>query len=399
LNTRILSSSEEANLKVIRGAVGDFALLYITQTGLNKNILDATLPVRTLLRSKKIHDFSLQSQGILNKKIVQGYVIEDSARFELDVSLYRPETKLGDPRLWPSRFSNYSNPDDVISLFTINERLCFVNLTRSNLSADIANGKSTFAVNLILSLSDKSSKNSLELVSLLREIAGKGLLKASCRGSTAIGRSIEKELGISMNSSQNPDYKGIELKSFRASKPSGGLITLFSKVPDWKRSKIKKSADFLDSYGYLDVTTNRKQLYCSVYCDSGNTLGFSIKINVTAGDLEQYHKDSKNAPVAVWAMDTLHNDFSKKHAETFWIKAKTIIGKDGYEWFDLKSVIHTKKPILSQFDALILSRRLCVDLTIHQEGRSVQDHGYLFRVKKECFTELFAGDPSVYDLK
>ena len=399
MNTRTLTATEESNLQIVRGSAGDYALLFVTATGLDKHIFDATLPLRTLLKDKRVHDFSAQGQGPANKVVLNAVVVEDSKMSQMRFSLYRPETKQGDPRFWPYNFTNFATENDVFCVFVHDRQVHFLNLTLSSVAEDTNRCRDTVAARFFGALGEEVSSVSVELLQLLRDVAARGPLRAVCRGDTAIGRSIEAALGIKMNARRTPDYKGIELKSFRATKPENGLITLFSKTPDWKRGLIKdRSAGFLKRFGYVCQETNRLQLYCSVYATSENRLGFKLNLNEIAQDLEEFHKDTPRQPIAVWAMDTLHNSLRKKHAETFWIKAGTETRSDGGEFFELRSIIHTKRPILPQFDAFIMEGQICMDHTIHQEGSGAGDHGYLFRVRQGNFTKLFTGEPRTYQL-
>ena len=74
-------------------------------------------------------------------------------------------------------------------------------------------------------------------------------------------------------------------------------------------------------------------------------------------------------------MDTLHGEFRRKHGETFWISADTEIRAGGGEYFRLRSITHTKRPIVPQFDSFIMDGEICLDHTISEKGRSARDHG------------------------
>ena len=96
-------------------------------------------------------------------------------------------------------------------------------------------------------------------------------------------------------------------------------------------------------------------------------------------------------------MGTLHDAFRAKHNETFWISADTET-TGACEHFNLRSITHTKRPMLPQFDAFIEEGQICLDHTIKRKGVGAKDHGYLFRVRQEKFTDLFTGEPRVYPL-
>ena len=72
----------------------------------------------------------------------------------------------------------------------------------------------------------------MELLGLLENLSKKGRLQSIMPGrhDTAIGRTIEHALGIPINSSPLPDYKGIELKAARLNKISN-RTNLFAQVP------------------------------------------------------------------------------------------------------------------------------------------------------------------------
>src|SRR5690606_27603529 len=121
----------------------------------------------------------------------------------------------------------------------------------------IANNPLKELVNEISSLSREVAE---ELLSLLRKIAAQGAVPAMLQADTAIGRTLETLLGININSSKQPDYKGIELKSFRDKR--GNRKNLFAQVPDWEASKFKSSAEILNEFGYQRADDFK--LYCTV---------------------------------------------------------------------------------------------------------------------------------------
>lgn len=395
MNTRPLTAKEDDNLRIVREAAGDFALLFLTETSLDKGILDATLPFRTLLREAGIHDFSIQGQGGENKVVLGGVVVEENSLTPISLSLYRPKTKEGDPRLWPYGFPAFAKANEVFSVFIHSGQIHFLNLTRSKLAENIGTGCTTAEAQFFRSLAGSASAVADELLRAIREVAQRGPLRAVCSGDTAIGRSIEAALGIEMNARRAPDYKGIELKSFRSTKPDNGLITLFSKTPDWSRSLLKRSKDFLDRFGY--DRNGERRLYCSVYSNKANSQGLQLNLNLAVSDLEEFQTGRRGEVLAVWAMSTLHSTFRTKHNETFWITADTETTATG-ERFNLRSITHTKRPMVPQFDAFIVEGQICLDHTISRKGVGARDHGYLFRVRQERFTDLFTGEPRTYGL-
>ena len=78
-----------------------------------------------------------------------------------------------------------------------------------------------------------------------------------------------------MNSSKTPDYKGIELKSFRDKR--NNRKGLFGKVPNWKLSKFKSAEEILDNFGYWEDGIFR--IYNTMRATGRNAQGLILKID------------------------------------------------------------------------------------------------------------------------
>jgi len=171
------------------------------------------------------------------------------------------------------------------------------------------------------------------------------------RSDTAIGRTLEAALGIAMNSSKSPDYKGIELKASRRRKAARAVRkTLFAQVPDWSRNPFKSSAEILNAFGY--VRGDDFKLYCTVNAAKVNSQGLSFDVQAGAGDFWVVSDQAATDRFAVWSLDKLRERLAQKHAETFWVTAHPeMVGSQ--EWYHLDRVLHTRKPVLSQLDPLL----------------------------------------------
>jgi len=91
-----------------------------------------------------------------------------------------------------------------------------------------------------------------EILKRFKEISNMGFVPAIGTSNAAVGRTLEKLLDLTSNSSPLPDFGEIELKSIvnpinqRLNKPVG----LFSQVPDWERSMYNGINGFFDTYHY-----------------------------------------------------------------------------------------------------------------------------------------------------
>jgi hypothetical protein len=397
MNVRPLNNFESENLAALNSSGAESILLFVTQTGLDKSILDATEPMRRLLERAGIHNYAEQGQGPDNKVIKEICILEPSECRRTSVSLYRPVTKSGDPRFWISSFKNSAQAGDVCAIFAHAKSLYLLNLTQFNLT-EILKTKSESEIAIFLN-GLKNSKNivALELLGMLKAIAVKGPLKSICAGDTSIGRTIETALGIKINSRTDPDYKGIEIKSGRSHlTQSQTRASLFACVPNWKISSYKSSGAILNKFGY-----NRNEdfkLYCTVSTRANNSQGLRLKFDEVTNWLREIYHGTPPEDVCIWELAALHTKLKSKHKETFWVKAnKMKIG--GHDYFELDSVFHTNSPSCQQFDRLLIDGSITVDHLIKKTpSGGAQEKGPLFKIEKPRISELFLGESKTYSL-
>lgn len=382
---RQLTKVEIDRLKLLTEKSVEVTLIEPTKTGLEKSIMDATGSVRAYLKDKGIHDYELQNQGQESKIQINSYLISFDGMIHSVASLYRPNTKKGDPRIWFKGLGSYAKANDILGIISYDNGLYVVNVTQldfEKLINGIINNPLKELVNEINSLSRKVAD---ELLLLLRKISLRGAIPAMLHADTAIGRTLETLLGININSSKQPDYKGIELKSFRDKR--GNRKNLFAQVPDWRASKFKSSAEILNEFGY-----NRGddfKLYCTVSAIVRNSQGLKLKLDT---DVRQLIENSDKATVGdfvVWGLEALHKRLLEKHSETFWVATDTLM-IDKKEHFIYKSVEHTKKPIVSQFDILLEQGIITLDHLIKRTSTGkVVEKGPIFKIKPNALNLLF----------
>lgn len=397
MNTRPLTELESKNLAALNASGCSSVLLFVTATGLGKAILDATEPMRRLLKGAEVHDYSAQALGPDGKVLMPAVVLGDLATEKTTVSLYRPVTKKGDPRLWFSDFKRFASPDEVCAVFVHGTTIHLLNLTQSRVAEALAMGLQTPASRFLREISDSANAVANELLGRLRAVAAAGPFKAVCGGDTAVGRSIETALGIQINSSRNPDFKGIEIKSGRSTIVSKATrATLFACVPDWELSAVKSSKAILERFGYQ--RGENFKLYCSVSTQRANSQGLQLRMDEAAAWLREIYASQTVEDVCVWRLDNLHGRLAAKHRETFWVKAKSL-QRDSAEWFQLESVTHTTRPSAEQFDRLLGDGTVTLDHLIKRKpSGSVTEKGPLFKIDRPRIAELFLGVPRSYSL-
>lgn len=398
MNTRLLKAKESANLACLNRAGISSTLLYVTGTGLRKGILDATEPLRAMLKAARVHDYTLQGQGETNKKVLEATIHTADRPTPVGVSLYRPKTKKGDPRIWFYGFRQFTEPDDVYAVFVSRSQIHLLNLTQSPLADAMASGVQSELTRFFVVRAEAASAIASELVVRLRQLAANGPLEAVCEGDTAIGRSIETALGIRINSSRAPDYMGIELKSGRI--PISGSetrATLFACVPDWSLSRCKSSWEILEEFGY--ARNGQFKLYCTVSSQRPNSQGLVFHVEEAQRWLRERYVNQRPKEVAVWRLSTLEECLAAKHKETFWIKARSVRIRRR-ERFELLSVTHTKNPNLPQLERMLKDGSVTMDHLIKRTSTGgAREKGPLFKINRPRLKELFLGEPSQYSLK
>lgn len=381
---RQLTTVEINRIKLLTEKSVELTLIEPTENGLQKSIMDATGSVRTYLKSKSVHDFDLQKQGPENKIQIPSQLISADSLVSSVASLYRPVTKKGDPRIWFKGLGNYANANDILGIIEFEKKLYVLNITQLDLKKLLEAKRTNPLQELVNEINIISNEVAEELLKLLNKIALKPV-PAMLKADTAIGRTLETLLGIDINSSKKPDYKGIELKSYRDKR--GNRKNLFAQVPDWKLSKFKSSAEILDAFGYSRGADFK--LYCTVSTLVRNSQGLMLRMDSKISQLLENSDKPTINDFVVWSLDTLHNRLLEKHNETFWIAADSItIG--GKEHFQYKKVEHTKKPIVSQFDILVEQGIITLDHLIKRKPTgSVVEKGPIFKIKPNALDLLF----------
>lgn len=406
IHMRPFTPFEKRNMEYLVNKNVKFTQVQITATGLKKSILDATTPMRTYFKENKVHDYALQNKGQDNKVIIKTYILTEYKEIETQTSLYRPETKDGDPRLWIYRLKETTEADDIHAIIAPTPTSLFViNLTKVDIVKCCESSLVNPIQDLISVFYHSSNLISNELLAILRSYENQWI-DTDLRADTAIGRQVEALLGIDMNASKLPDYKGIELKSFRSQRPSIKK-NLFCKVPDWDLSHLKSGAEIVDKYGYM--SGGIKSYRNTLYCKAPNSQNLRLNMNYP-DDLLEIEEDKiigenqfkKIADVAVWRLQTLHECLLTKHHETFWIEVDTRIGDQGQEQFMFNKIEHTRNPIVSQFDILLEQSMITVDLLLGRPKVDLETgkpkkggDAVSFKVKKSAAGLLFP-DSTIY---
>lgn len=386
-------------LPVFNEAGVDVAFLVPTETGHAKSIMDATTPVRTMLAERGIHDYEAQLQGPEHKARIRSFIVTAHENIPTMASLYRPVTKNGDPRIWFDGLKKYCQPWNTLAVIGSEDNQLYVfNLSKSEIAGSLLDGQG-FAFNTLNEIcATKLSTIESELLERLRIIANNGPTPAVNNGDSAVGNTLEALLGIKSNSLTTPDYKGIELKSWRdrANKSFKNRSTLFTQVPDQGMTYRK----IVETFGKQQVargqTEPRLQIYETFSTNRVNAYGLTLALD-EPGEQLLLVDDQTGANISGWSLELLKQRLKTKHPTTFWISASVTI--EGHnEFFSYQKAVITRRPNPELIAPLLQEGIITLDLAGHfgKDGK-FRNHGVLFKIHKFDLPKLFQ-NPQVFDL-
>ena len=315
---------------------------------------------------------------------------------EGSASLYRPEAKMGDPRVWFTQLKRYCFPGDILVSLWIDGFIWVLNASRVRFS-DAVEAKDRYR-QLLRPTIDHRQSIFEELLEAMRGISDRGFIPTLRNGDTGVGHLLETELGIKANSSKTPDYKGVEIKSSRGKKTRS--LTLFAKVPDWSLSQLPSVRALWEEFGYDRDDGKGRRLNCTVSGIVWNSQGLRLQVDEKTGLLHEISNASRFSQPLTWELQALREALAKKHADTFWVKAESRI-EGSRELIHYHSVVQTSKPIVQQLAPMLSAGSITVDHVINLKpghpNRNPREAGPLFKVVEKNFADLFPA-PIVHSL-
>lgn len=215
-------------------------------------------------------------------------------------------------------------------------------------------------------------------------------------GSTGIGYTFESLLGKEEDSSYEPDFNGIEIKTKLGYSKSP--MTLFSLTP-------KKDHDYaikyiLDNFGYPSKNKIEKNFRGNVYCNINNVIANKYILKVKIDKLENklilfiynIHSTLINNEI-YWDLDNLEERLYTKLKYLALIKGYKYI-KDGKTFYKYTSLNMYKLRGFDMFLKLIENDKIFLTFNIgtrvYQDGSChINDRGTAFRINISCINELF----------
>jgi hypothetical protein len=177
-----------------------------TETGLAKSIMDAHQQLRSFFRHVGLHDYELQEKGQEAKIKIKTFLVHCNEMTETYTSLYRPLTKLGDPRLWISGLNGYTVAGNLVVLLVHESEIYAVNTSVEGLldSSSDPHSPLSYLIDLVSGakrkpLVDKFSEWNLRLLRSFFSEASKGeevFLRVDKSFLDQIGQDIGGDVGF-----------------------------------------------------------------------------------------------------------------------------------------------------------------------------------------------------------
>ena len=391
----LASDTNISNVLSVFSSLGLKATFLVpTDTAMKKSIIDATNPVREYLSKTSAHEYSYQELGPENKVLKETFFVGDDELIKTQTSLYRPLTKNGDPRIWFYRLNTYASAFNLLAIIAKQGKIYVINCSNKEVLKSLEDGSNPLFKALNIS-NDGLTLEAYELLGLLQGVGALGWVPSMRVGDTGVGFTLESLIGIPANSSKAPDYKGIEIKSARK---KSSIQTLFSKTPNWGKSRLKGTLQILEERGQFSAKHNRDQIFHSIFADKQNSYGLQLEVDHEENLLKQYcNIAGRREDDVLWEISVLQNALKKKHKQTFWVKAETrrMNGSEEFLYFE---GAFTREPNVEALPLLLEAGHVFVDYTIKRlPNGSHKDQGYPFRMRKTNLEFLF-GKPKIFDL-
>lgn len=380
----------------------DYTVIRLTQTMLNKSIIDANGFLRTLLLDNDLLDF----RNLTDKVYLTANLVLGNQKHEVKISFYKAN-KRGDERFWIyglGKFikSSQINVNDLIYITVNNQK----ELTLFNVTHSIPQNSTIIE----LFGQDKVEDSLNRLIPQIKAIARQGF-HSNSKGAGKIapkdaGDTLESLLGIKTNNSQEADFEGIiELKS----KSSKTLDTLFTLRPNFEGTPVaefesndrSRVSAFARLYGYnSDKHSGYKSLYITIGSEENpqNNQGFYLEVN-DRDNLVELRKQENNKSIltAFWTFKALEEELHKKHPATLWVKVESEMDGETAQFKYVEAEL-TRSPQFMTFLSLIKSGAITYDwrgYTTPSGKYAGKNHGNAWRIKNKQRNLLFGSTEKI----
>lgn len=225
-----------------------------------------------------------------------------------------------------------------------------------------------------------------ELTRKLRDLRRLGFVNSQRQGSTGVGYTLEKLLGLDENNLPIPDLGGrVEVKATRSD--SNALVTLFT----FNRSVWNvPQREAIERFGYVDKA-GRLALKSTVSATSVNGQGLRLLLsNGPQMSASVVHSPSGEI-LATWGIYHLIGKFVTKFERMLLVRADRRKSADGTEQFHYVEAELVSEPRDREFLEAMRQGAVRIDIRMHiTEKGSVRNRGTALRVGERELSMLFS---------
>jgi hypothetical protein len=233
-----------------------------TATGLRKSLMDAHAQLRAYLRREGLHDYVAQEKGVENKIKLRAWYIGTERVRVTGASLYRPESKNGDPRIWLTDLPTYAAEGNLLALFAYDGDIYVANVSDTNLWESATDPASPFGRLLDKfssaknrPIADKFSAWNLRLLKTFLSPASKGeevFLRVDQDLLDEIGQDLGGDAGFVEALRIGPSWRRFNLKFADRARDICVQRTQFAKLKPSDHDSPKMADALLKVAGYRD---------------------------------------------------------------------------------------------------------------------------------------------------
>lgn len=397
---------EKINL-IQRYNSGDYALLRLTFTMIDKNNLDANGFFRDILLQAGIVDYEALDHGGKNGKSVMADFILPGRVDGVKMNFYRVANARGDRRfsiesIRQKAKDQWINEGDLLYLACTKggegqPKVMIINLTHHFPAASDLEAR--LGVDDVYQYLEELRPKLESIVRSGYHDNAKGAGKISPKD---VGDTLEALLGIETNNRCDADYKGrIEIKA----KAGKTLDTLFTLRPCFEGTPIaayepndrQRVSAFARYYGYESSKhPGAKSLYITIGSEAApqNTQGFYLEVNEEDRrvELRRTHAAAKKSELtAFWTFSALKEELYRKHPATLWVAGKARM-HGGIAQFQYEKILFSRSPQFTTFLTLIKEGVVTYDwrgYTSADGEYKGKNHGNAWRIKAKRKDDLF----------
>lgn len=396
VHMRAFTDVELGNVTFLTQKCIDYTFVRVTESGYKRNMLEATGTMRYYFEKSGIHDYANQLKGEEHKVSLPSLIWNDSSATLTMTSLFRSETESGDPCIWPDGMEKYCKPDDILALIYYSKRLHIINLTRIDVEKICKSAIHTPLKHFVDSAHRHVRAASEEIADSLQLTAGWHPYD-KINELTPVQEIARILPGIKVNSSNYPTYKGIELRDKLDGRTTFDTFSeyLFTQAPDWESSHLHSAKEIVNVYGFCRDRKKRHQNTMSCLSLNSQNLGLTLYPDKDILAIEEKKPKvgrnnkvtyTKVADVAFWQLSELRNCLLREFHEAFCFYIWSAEVR-GCRCWTSTSALHSKNPIVSQFDYLLETGYITVEM--RQPRPSCDSYKFKFKLKKEAKGILF----------